>query len=665
MYKLLLFLFTTLNLGILAQSNSIIHTKSFYYDVDNFSLTSESMQVLAKFVEEIKINPIEIIEIVGYVEKTGSPTYNQIRSKKRMSSIKTAIDTTMAIRQYNPTNINYPPAFLYSYEDGYNWRRVDIIYRILPEKLNLPIVNNLTNSASNSSDNNISEALHANSSINNTTTNNNTVNNTTNNSSESVSNSNNTTNSTIANNSANNTTNSSSETGSNLNNTTNNTTAKNSANNTANNSNETGSNATNSVNNSVNSTGTKSDSLAVKNSVNPDAARIEELKKINENIVDLDPTQKDLNRVFKPEETGKILITGKSQDQIDHLVIREKSSSTNGNKKTYHPNITTRLSKVDVSSMDNSVVLINLNLQFEGDAPIVNSSSVREIDELVKFLKKNNAIDAFIRGHVCCGDEMPLSTKRAKTVYNELIRRGIDPSRLRYEGFSNRILAVDPEKTDVDRAKNRRVDLIFSKNTTRSNDAPPAALVESDKDNITNIFIGEEDIKLELTPEGKAEFSSQGVSQEQLDKILIRDKSTTKKKTKKEPVIDMGAKLSKIVVENLSKSVSLVIMSLEFDDIDPILNDIALKEMSDLFAFLNQNKQVNAFIRGHVCCGDNLKLSKKRAKYVYEELVKRGIDKERLRYQGFSNTLMLVSPERNDLDRAKNRRVDIIFSVKP
>ena len=625
MCKLLLFLFLTLNFGILAQSNSILHTKSFYYDVDNFSLTSESMQVLAKFVEEIKINPIEIIEIVGYVEKTGSPTYNQIRSKKRMNSIKTAIDTTMAIRQYNPTNINYPPAFLYSYEDGYNWRRVDIIYRILPEKLNLPIVNNNTNNNStNSIENNINEVLQTNSTIN-SIGNNNIVNNT----NETVSNANNT------------------------------------ANNTATNSNLNGSNSNNAANNTANSTGTKSDSLAVKNSVDPDAIRIEELKKITESIVDLDPTQKDLNRVFKPEETGKILITGKSQDQIDHLVIREKSSSTNGNKKTYHPNITTRLSKVDVSSMDNSVVLINLNLQFEGDAPIVNSSSVREIDELVKFLKKNNAIDAFIRGHVCCGDEMPLSTKRAKTVYNELTRRGIDPSRLRYEGFSNRILAVDPEKTDVDRAKNRRVDLIFSKNPTRSNDAPPAAVVESDKDNIANIFISEEDIKLELTPEGKAEFSSQGVSQEQLDKILIRDKSTTKKKTKKEPVIDMGAKLSKIVVENLSKSVSLVIMSLEFDDIDPILNDIALKEMSDLFAFLNQNKQVNAFIRGHVCCGDNLKLSKKRAKYVYEELVKRGIDKERLRYQGFSNTLMLVSPERNDLDRAKNRRVDIIFSVKP
>ena len=86
--------------------------------------------------------------------------------------------------------------------------------------------------------------------------------------------------------------------------------------------------------------------------------------------------------------------------------------------------------------------------------------------------------------------------------------------------------------------------------------------------------------------------------------------------------------------------------------------------MSDLFNFLNQNKQIHAFIRGHVCCGNDLKLSKKRAKYVYSQLISRGISSDRLRYQGFSNTLLLVSPEKNDIDRAKNRRVDIIFSIK-
>ena len=45
-------------------------------------------------------------------------------------------------------------------------------------------------------------------------------------------------------------------------------------------------------------------------------------------------------------------------------------------------------------------------------------------------------------------------------------------------------------------------------------------------------------------------------------------------------------------------------------------------------------------------------------------LVKKGIDYNRLRYQGFSNNLLLVSPEKTEADREKNRRVDIIFSIK-
>ena len=77
------------------------------------------------------------------------------------------------------------------------------------------------------------------------------------------------------------------------------------------------------------------------------------------------------------------------------------------------------------------------------------------------------------------------------------------------------------------------------------------------------------------------------------------------------------------------------------------------------------SKKLYAFVRGHFFCADNLKLSKKRAKYVYQELIKRGINQDRLRYQGFSNTLLLVNPERTEADRTKNKRVDIIFSVTP
>jgi len=57
-----------------------------------------------------------------------------------------------------------------------------------------------------------------------------------------------------------------------------------------------------------------------------------------------------------------------------------------------------------------------------------------------------------------------------------------------------------------------------------------------------------------------------------------------------------------------------------------------------------------------------MKLSKKRAKSVYSELIDKGIPEERLRYQGFSNSLLLVNPERSEEDRRKNRRVDVILS---
>ncbi len=536
-----------------SQTIENMETKSFYYDVNNYSLTPESMLLLAEFVEEIKLSPIEIVEIIGYVEKHGSETYNKIKSKRRMNTLKGVIDSAIVIHQYKPENIEYPPSFLYSYSDGYNWRRVDITFRKIPERLNLPIANNQN---------------------------------------------------------------------------TNNT-------------------------------------IQIRDKSKETAKIIEEIEieKLNKDIIILDTTQKDLNLYLKPDETGKISTIGKSQEEIDKMVIREKSRESNGNRKTVHPEIGLRLSKIDVSSMDNTVVLINLNIQFLGDAPIINSSSINEMNHLVTFLQKNNSIDAFIRGHVCCGDEMPLSKKRAKTVYLELIRRGINPERLRYQGYSNTIPAVFPENTDLDRSKNRRVDVMFSK-TSRSND--PIILIaqvnDTNSNDVNAIFSTDVNIPLEMDKNGSIEYKTAGKTQDQIDQMLVREKSSLKPK---KDLQNMEAKLANINIENLTSSVSLVILALQFNDVDPILDENSLKEMDALFNFLNQNKQIHAFIRGHVCCGDNLKLSKKRAKYVYQELIKRGINQDRLRYQGFSNTLLLVNPERTEADRTKNKRVDIIFSVTP
>ena len=80
-----------------------------------------------------------------------------------------------------------------------------------------------------------------------------------------------------------------------------------------------------------------------------------------------------------------------------------------------------------------------------------------------------------------------------------------------------------------------------------------------------------------------------------------------------------------------------------------------------LASYLFKNTQMQVIIRGHVCCENNKRASKKRAQAVVKRLVEMGVDKSRMKALGMSNTEPLVSPERTESDRKKNRRVDAQF----
>jgi outer membrane protein OmpA-like peptidoglycan-associated protein len=53
------------------------------------------------------------------------------------------------------------------------------------------------------------------------------------------------------------------------------------------------------------------------------------------------------------------------------------------------------------------------------------------------------------------------------------------------------------------------------------------------------------------------------------------------------------------------------------------------------------------------------KLSTNRAKRVYDYLLKKGINKNRMTYQGYGGTKPLVRFEKDSEDANKNRRVEI------
>jgi outer membrane protein OmpA-like peptidoglycan-associated protein len=76
-------------------------------------------------------------------------------------------------------------------------------------------------------------------------------------------------------------------------------------------------------------------------------------------------------------------------------------------------------------------------------------------------------------------------------------------------------------------------------------------------------------------------------------------------------------------------------------------------------------------IQGHICCrygqhedgldydAGDMNLSHNRARAVYYYLAERGIDKRRMTYRGFAGNHPLVWPEESEADRTLNRRVEI------
>jgi outer membrane protein OmpA-like peptidoglycan-associated protein len=109
---------------------------------------------------------------------------------------------------------------------------------------------------------------------------------------------------------------------------------------------------------------------------------------------------------------------------------------------------------------ENSVPYI-LNVEFFEGTAKMDIKSEGEVKEFAEFLKEHSNLSVQIRGHVCCGNNMRISKHRARAVYHELIKQGIDKNRLDYVGMSNKEPLVFPEKTNADRQRNRRVDVKF------------------------------------------------------------------------------------------------------------------------------------------------------------------------------------------------------------
>lgn len=108
---------------------------------------------------------------------------------------------------------------------------------------------------------------------------------------------------------------------------------------------------------------------------------------------------------------------------------------------------------------------------------------------------------------------------------------------------------------------------------------------------------------------------------------------------------------------------------LQIDNLNFIFNTFAVTNESrgklyELLLVMQQNPKLKIEIQGHICCNASSKetLSTQRAKAIKMFLKSQGIETSRVTYQGFGSTKPLFPlPEKNEQERAANRRVEILI----
>jgi len=106
------------------------------------------------------------------------------------------------------------------------------------------------------------------------------------------------------------------------------------------------------------------------------------------------------------------------------------------------------------------------NVFFDVDSDILKEASKTELLTIVEFMKQNPTIHFEVGGHTdntgTKAHNIELSTKRAKAVRTFITSYGIDENRLSYKGYADNKPVV-ANTNDINRAKNRRTELIITK----------------------------------------------------------------------------------------------------------------------------------------------------------------------------------------------------------
>jgi len=116
-----------------------------------------------------------------------------------------------------------------------------------------------------------------------------------------------------------------------------------------------------------------------------------------------------------------------------------------------------------------------------------------------------------------------------------------------------------------------------------------------------------------------------------------------------------------ILLSPIEEGARTILNNIFFDfDSDRIKNE-SMSEINNIVAFLNANPDMKIVVEGHTDnVGQdayNMDLSNRRAKSVKQSLVKKGINSERISFEGYGSTRPLAD-NTTEQNRAQNRRIE-------
>lgn len=128
-------------------------------------------------------------------------------------------------------------------------------------------------------------------------------------------------------------------------------------------------------------------------------------------------------------------------------------------------------------------------------------------------------------------------------------------------------------------------------------------------------------------------------------------------------------------IENMDVGQSLALKGLSFEPGRHFILKESAPVLQKLLQALNENAKLKIEIQGHVCCTQNgadgmdldtreMKLSENRAIAIYDYLISKGVNKNRLSYKGFGRTKPKIEIETTAEEEQINRRVEIMIIEK-